>query len=211
MGEFSSLFPGGGGYPPRAWTLSLVFADSAMAFHGLAHWALSRGLLRMKHAYRRGRLARNRMAGLFGSGARMSGSLCIRDGVAIPPEDLSYNFSRSRGPGGQHVNKTETRVCLRFAMVDCRVLSEDVKGRLSERFPSRVTQSGDLVFCSERFRSRERNIKAARETLADAILAALDPPRPRKPTRPSRASRKRRLESKKQRSQIKEGRRKITP
>lgn len=135
--------------------------------------------------------------------------LPITENLTIPATDLVIEVSRSGGPGGQHVNKTETRVRLRFELDRCGVLAADVKQRLRSAHPSQVTGEGVLLVVSSSTRSQHRNIEAARERLAEMIRAALKRPKKRRPTRPTRASKERRLEGKKQRASIKQGRKKV--
>ena len=136
----------------------------------------------------------------------MNAPLPIREGVEIPSTDLSYSFSRSGGPGGQHVNTTDTRVRLRFALQRCSALPAGVKARLRSAHPGWLTTDGHLVLSADTYRSRLRNVEAARERLAAAINAVWYPPKRRKKTRPSRGSVKRRLDSKKRRGSVKKNR-----
>ena len=119
--------------------------------------------------------------------------LPITPALTLPAEDLAVEFARSSGPGGQHVNKTETRVRLRFALDRCTVLDEPTKARLRSSAPGLLTVGGEILMESDRFRSRERNLAEVRGRLVRAVRAALVAPRPRRPTRPSAASRRRRV------------------
>lgn len=132
--------------------------------------------------------------------------LVIHDRLIIPDAEITLSFSRSGGPGGQHVNTTETRVQLRFALAASMALSPAVKQRIAAAFPSLVTDAGELLIAADRFRSRAMNIDDARERLADVIRANLTAPPPRRPTKPTRASHTRRLEGKQRRGAVKKGR-----
>lgn len=136
----------------------------------------------------------------------MPGSIVIQPGLEIPESDLNWSYSRSGGPGGQHVNTTDTRARVHFALTTSDALTGPVKRRLREQNPSWVNSEGDLVISSGESRSRLRNVEIVEERLADAVRAALKPPKRRKKTRPSRAAKKRRLESKKRRGQLKASR-----
>ncbi|MFT4622461.1 MAG: ribosome-associated protein [Myxococcota bacterium] len=136
----------------------------------------------------------------------MSTDLPITDRLIVPSADLAWQFSRAGGPGGQHVNTTESRAQLRFALEECQVLSAPVKARLRQANPQWCTDDGDMVIASGGERSRLRNIEEVRRRLKVAIREALTPPKRRRATRPSRRSKERRLESKKQRGQVKAGR-----
>ena len=133
-------------------------------------------------------------------------ALEIRPGLRIPADEIHETASRSGGPGGQHVNKTETRVTLRWNLAESRVLGEDRRRRLLARLASRLTNRGHLVVHAQRFRSRGRNRALARERLAELVWEALRPRTARVATRPSRAQRERRLDAKRRRSSTKRGR-----
>lgn len=137
----------------------------------------------------------------------MPGSIQIRPGLEIPEADLTWSFSRSGGPGGQHVNTADTRARLHFALSSCTVLFEPVKDRLREQQPAWITAQGDIVITSSEHRSRLRNIETCERRLVDAILKALKPPKQRRATKPSRAARRRRVDAKKKRAAVKSTRR----
>ena len=133
----------------------------------------------------------------------------FRSGFVVPTAELIERFSRSSGPGGQGVNTTDSRVELRW-----RVLDSPALARLSEGQRLRVQSalqdhlvSGELIIFASEHRSQRQNRVAARNRLAAALRAALlPPPAPRRATRPTRGSQRRRLEAKKQRGSTKSGR-----
>jgi ribosome-associated protein len=128
-------------------------------------------------------------------------------GRVIPPEDLSWRFSRSPGPGGQSVNTTESRVELSFDLAGTEVLPPDLKARALRALAGRLTDGVITVTASEH-RSQLRNREAAAERLSALLTeATAPPPPPRRPTRPSRAARERRLADKQRRSEVKRLRR----
>lgn len=131
----------------------------------------------------------------------------IRPGLVIPAAELQESASRSGGPGGQHVNKTSTRVSLRWNALTSESLSEAQRKRLLRRLQSRLTQSGDLLVHARQQRSRARNRELARERLAELVRDALARRTRRVATRPSASSDKRRLTAKRQRSERKRTRR----
>lgn len=130
--------------------------------------------------------------------------LVVRPGLVIPAAELEERFSTSGGPGGQHANKTATRVELRFDIAGSAVLSEHQRDRLTERFGDEVR----VVVDEER--SQLRNRALARERLAGRMRTALTPVRSRRPTRPTMGSKRRRLDAKRQRGETKRERRRPT-
>lgn len=123
--------------------------------------------------------------------------------IQIPEAELSEQFIRSPGPGGQNVNKLATAVQLRFDVASSPSLPEDVRARLMRLAGRRLDGAGVLTIEAHRFRTRERNREDARERLTDLICRAAHRPKPRIATKPTRASKERRLESKRTRSATK--------
>ncbi|MCP4035870.1 MAG: aminoacyl-tRNA hydrolase [bacterium] len=131
------------------------------------------------------------------------GGVAIAPGLSIPGVEIDEAASRSGGPGGQHVNKTNTRVTLRWNVRRSRVLNARQRARLLERLQVRLTSEGDLIVHADRTRSRSRNREHARARLAELVSEALSEPAARRPTTPSRASKLRVKKAKTIRSQIK--------
>jgi ribosome-associated protein len=127
----------------------------------------------------------------------------IDDTLAIPDEEVTFATSRSGGPGGQNVNKLETRVTLRFDLAGSPSLSEEQKARLRERLATRITKDGVLQVSSQKHRSQGANRDAAVERFAELLRENLREEPPRKKTRPSRAAKTRRLDEKRRQSQRK--------
>lgn len=132
--------------------------------------------------------------------------LQVRRNLVIPAGELVESASRAGGPGGQHVNKTSTRVTLRWNVRESAAIGVVQRARLLARLGPRVTRSGDVVVHAGRFRSRAKNREAARARLAEMVREALRVRRRRVPTRPGKAARERRLREKKHRSTTKRGR-----
>lgn len=128
-------------------------------------------------------------------------------GITIPPEELSWRFSRSPGPGGQSVNTGDTRAELSFDLAATSALTPALKRRALAALAGRLADGVITVAASE-YRSQLRNREAAAARMAELLTeATAPPPKPRKPTKPSRAAVQRRLADKQRRSQTKRLRR----
>jgi ribosome-associated protein len=131
----------------------------------------------------------------------------VRRGLVIPGAELREQASRAGGPGGQHVNKANTRVTLRWDVAGSAALSEAQRARIALRLATRITREGELVVHAADERSRARNRALARERLAAMVRGALALRRPRRATRPTSGSRERRLGAKQRRGELKRARR----
>jgi ribosome-associated protein len=114
----------------------------------------------------------------------------------LPHRELRFEFARSSGPGGQNVNKLETKAVLRWDVSASRALPAALLGRFRTRFARRIHADGVLVLASQRHRTRERNVADCLAKLEAMLAEVATPPKPRKPTRPGRAARERRLAEK---------------
>jgi ribosome-associated protein len=127
----------------------------------------------------------------------------ITDSITIDDSELTEDFVRSSGPGGQNVNKLSTAVQLRFNVRQSPSLPNDVAIRLMRLAGSRLTKEGVIVITAQRHRTQERNRQDARDRLIELIQEAAVVPAKRRPTKPTKAAREKRLESKKRRGSIK--------
>jgi ribosome-associated protein len=137
--------------------------------------------------------------------------LRVTEEVAIPLSELGFRFSRSGGPGGQHANRTETRVELRFDLACSPSLSEEQRERALQRMTPYLDNQGVVHLVSESTRSQLRNRQEVVERFQNLLREGLKVPEKRYPTRPTRASHEKRLQEKSRRSEIKEQRRRVPP
>lgn len=134
----------------------------------------------------------------------------IDSDLTIPGAEIREAASRSGGPGGQHVNKTNTRVTLRWNIRKSRALTSHQRGQLLQRLRVRLTLEGDLVVNADRTRSRARNREHARQRIVELVREALTERVVRVPTQPSRASKLRGQKAKSIRSSIKSRRGRVS-
>ncbi len=137
--------------------------------------------------------------------------LTIRPGFVIPEGELHFSYARSSGPGGQHVNKTSTKVRLKWRPSTSAAvqggLAPAERARLLSRARKHQAEDGAVQVVSDATRSRETNREACRKRLKERIRTWLRKPKKRIPTRPTRASKERRLQEKKRKSHLKKDRR----
>src|SRR5204862_2940217 len=128
-------------------------------------------------------------------------SIAVTRSVSIPRSEIAYRFSRSSGPGGQHAQKSDTRVEAIFEVETSAALSDAQKRRV-------ISRAGPVLrSVAQDERSQWRNRELATERLVSELREALRVPRPRRPTKPTRASKEKRLEGKRRRSDVKRLRR----
>lgn len=133
--------------------------------------------------------------------------LVVNDRIKIPLREFQFTFARSSGPGGQNVNKLNTKATLRWPLVTSPSLPETVRRRLLAKVGRRVTAEGDLLITSQRFRDAGRNVADCLGKLRKLLAEAAVVPRRRRPTRPTAASVRRRLDQKRRQSRKKQQRR----
>lgn len=131
----------------------------------------------------------------------------INSRISIPDEELSWEYARSGGPGGQNVNKVSSKAVLRWHPASSPSLPPAVKARLLAAVKSKLTVEGELLITSQKTRDRERNVDDCLEKLRTLILAAATPPKRRVATKPTASSQRERVESKRKRSDAKNQRR----
>jgi ribosome-associated protein len=133
--------------------------------------------------------------------------LVITPNIHIPLDEIEFTFVRSAGPGGQNVNKLNTKAVLRWPIVASPSLPDAVRSRFVAKYANRLTNEGELVLTSQRFRDQSRNRADCLDKLREMLLSVAKPPIKRKRTKPTLASRERRLTEKRRRSQHKQLRR----
>lgn len=133
----------------------------------------------------------------------MAEFLVIDEHLRVPHAELNFSFSRSPGPGGQNVNKVNTKATLHWNYSVNATLPDPVKLRLAELVAKRTNEAGELVVSSSVHRTQRQNVQECLERVRHWVQAAATVPRVRKPTRPSRTAVARRLAEKQARSQTK--------
>jgi ribosome-associated protein len=135
----------------------------------------------------------------------------IIDGIFISEDELVFKVSRSSGPGGQNVNKVNTRVTLLFNVASCNSFNVEQKQRVLERLATRADKAGVIRVTSQKYRTQRANRKAAIERLSQLLSEALTTHPVRRKTNVPQWAQRRRLEEKKQRSLLKQQRTKRRP
>lgn len=128
--------------------------------------------------------------------------------MIIPEHELEFTYARSSGPGGQNVNKVNSKAILRWNVMTTRALRNDMKARFIERYSTRINEYGVVVLMSDRYRDQPQNREDCLEKLREMIALIAYPPKKRKKSKPTRSSQKRRRESKRMHSEKKAARRK---
>ena len=123
--------------------------------------------------------------------------------IQIPLAEMRFTFSRSGGPGGQNVNKVNSKVTLHWNVTGSTHVPAELRERFLAEFSQRINADGDVVVYSQRSRDQIRNREDCLEKLRQLILSVRHPPKRRRPTRPSRAARERRLREKHRKAETK--------
>jgi ribosome-associated protein len=133
--------------------------------------------------------------------------IVFTDELGIDASELQFSFSRSPGPGGQNVNKVNTKATLHWSILASAGLPWPVKNRLMALYAKRMNDQGELVISSSRYRSQGQNVEDCIDKLRAMVVAAATPPKVRRPTRPPRAAKVARETSKRRQSEKKSRRR----
>jgi len=133
--------------------------------------------------------------------------LVVNSRIRVPKSEFQWSYVRSSGPGGQNVNKVNSKAVLRWSMKQSPSLPADVRERFLAKYGKRLTSDGELIITSQRYRDQGRNVSDALEKLGAMLAAVATAPTKRRPTKPSRSSVARRIASKQANSRTKQGRR----
>jgi ribosome-associated protein len=138
---------------------------------------------------------------------KLSSMLHVTSKIQVPLREFTITYARSGGPGGQNVNKLNTKATIRWPFLSTKCLPEAVYQRFLAKFGGKLTQEGDLLITSQRFRDAGRNTDDCYEKLRQMLLSVAKAPKIRRPTKPTKSSIKRRLETKRRKSDRKHQRR----
>jgi ribosome-associated protein len=120
--------------------------------------------------------------------------------------EFEFTSQRSRGPGGQNVNKTNSSIQLRWNFLDSALLSDEQKRIIAKKLAAMINTEGTLYLRSDTHRDQEQNKKEVLTRLQESLVKAFHKPKPRKPTKPTKSSQKKRVEGKRHKSEIKKAR-----
>jgi len=132
--------------------------------------------------------------------------LVVNRQLSVPLREFQFTFARSSGPGGQNVNKVNTKATLRWAVSKTSSVPVEMRQRFMTKYRRRITTDGDLIVTSQRFRDQGRNVADCLSKLRAMLESVVSVPKKRKPTKPSRAAKERRLKEKRANSNKKQQR-----
>jgi len=138
---------------------------------------------------------------------KIYGMFSIDPGIHIPQTEFVFTFARSGGPGGQNVNKVNSKAILRWPVVASPSLPAGVRARFLDKYAGRITLEGEIILTSQKYRDQERNIGDCLEKLKEMIASVAVPPTIRRPTKPSYASKLRQADTKRDVARKKQQRR----
>lgn len=136
-------------------------------------------------------------------------ALKISTKISIPDTEFDLHFSRSSGPGGQNVNKVNSKVAMYWPIGESGALPQEVKDRFVAKYSHRMTQEQIVIITSDKYRDQKRNVEDCLEKLKEMLMEVLVPPKKRRATKPSKSSVQKRLSGKKADSDRKKLRKKI--
>lgn len=132
--------------------------------------------------------------------------LTVNDKISIPLSEFDFSYARSPGPGGQNVNKVNSKVILKWKVETTKSLPDTVKARFVDKYKRRISSRGELTMSSHRFRDQGRNVADVINKLRELILTVATEPKVRKKRKVSKGAKRRRLENKRRNSEKKQSR-----
>ena len=133
--------------------------------------------------------------------------LYVKDQISIPDTEFAFTFARSGGPGGQNVNKVNSKAMMQWDVTRSPSIPDDIRERFITAYSRRLTKDGAVMVASQRYRDQGRNVADCLSKLRELILSVSEAPHQRKATKPSRGAKQRRLSEKKATSERKQSRR----
>ncbi len=127
--------------------------------------------------------------------------------IRVPCGEFEWSAARSSGPGGQNVNKVNSKVTLRWKLVQSNSIPGDVRDRFVAAYRRRLTNEGEFVISSDRFRDQLKNVYDCLDKLRELLQSVATAPKPRRAVKPTKASKRRRIEAKRERTETKQRRR----
>ena len=135
--------------------------------------------------------------------------IIINASIQVPDDELEFTFARSSGPGGQNVNKVNSKAVLKWSIDDADHVPASVIARFKAAFANQINKDGKVVIASDAYRDQARNIQDCKDKLTTMLKAVARPPKPRKKTKPTKAQKETRLKQKRQQAEKKQQRQKI--
>ncbi len=135
--------------------------------------------------------------------------LIVGPRLSVPLNEIVFTFSRSGGPGGQNVNKVNSKAIMRWPIQTSTSIPDDVLARFQAKFGTRVTSEGDLIITSQRYRDQASNVDDCLQKLQDMLGEVLERPIMRRATKPTKSSQHQRVETKRENSLKKQHRRPV--
>jgi ribosome-associated protein len=136
--------------------------------------------------------------------------LVVNAELRIPLWEIQFSFTRSSGPGGQNVNKVNSKAVMRWTPAWNQSLPEGVRLRFLSRYAGKLSTEGELILTSDEFRDQKRNQQSCLDKLKAMVQAVARPPKVRRPTKPTRSSQEKRKDSKTRRGEVKKSRGKVS-
>ena len=132
--------------------------------------------------------------------------LIVNEDISIRISEFKFSYARSPGPGGQNVNKVNSKAILKWSILKTKSLPETVKHRFEKKYRRRISRAGELTISSHRFRDQGRNVADCLHKLREMILSVATEPKVRKPTKVSKSAKRKRLDTKRRQSEKKQSR-----